>query len=596
MPSKHNNELVARFREHIDELAETFYEGYIEQAFRHVAFQQTAPDLALSDQQVIELTAIDKSGDLEIDGYFVDETAEEFFLFQSAGGAKAVDEGKLTKFWEAPQEILNPERVNKTPNESVRELSAEFEEKLKEGYDLRMVFASKGGFSPSTTQFAKARGHTERPITFGDVTRITVSCTLQLMDEARLAKIFDDYQAGLRVEPYEVQFTLADNMSYWSSKDDLRFLRATISAKELVDVYRKPGMGFRLFLLNPRGPIVNSKVNKNIDSSLGTKRGRSIFHLLNNGICATCEDFGTADGILTARGFQIVNGCQTTFTLDKRQDFELEETWIDLKLTVAGEEESLAQQIASASNSQTALKAKDYTSFEIQQRRLQSEFGLLQPPWYYEIKQGYWKYVLTDREKARFKTGRRKRHIDVQPLAQAALAFIGQPEIALDRVRYVFQGIRSEEDRALYDRVFPIDVRAQQFLLPWTLLDLVQKETSRDKYSTFHLVWLTSRVLREHYNLGPADYFSREMSLNLVETSGDWFPGIFRVVNLACRNAIRRANNILGTDPPMQLRDFFRASKELASGVVPLELLREAADQELDIQASNDRDPRELLP
>ena len=596
MASKHNNELVERFREHVDELAETLYERHVEQAFRHVAFQQTAPDLALSDQQVIELTAIDKPGDLEIDGYFVDETAEEFFLFQSAGGDNAVGEGKLTKFWEAPQEIVNPERVAETPNESVRELSVVFEEKLKEGYGVRMVFASKGGFSPSSTQFAKTRVRIERPITFSDATRSTISCTLQLLDEASLAKIFDDYRTGLRIEPYEVQFTLADNMSYSSVKDNLRFLRATISAKELVEVFRKPGMGFRLFLLNPRGPIANAKVNKNIDSSLGTKRGRSIFHLLNNGICATCEDFETTQGTLTAKSFQIVNGCQTTVTLDKRQDFELEETWIDLKLIVAGEEESLAEQIASASNSQTALKAKDYTSFENQQRRLQSEFALLQPPWYYEIKQGYWKYVLADKEKAKFKTGRRKRHIDVQPLAQAALAFIGQPEIALDRVRYVFQGIRSVEDRVLYDRVFPSDVRAQQFLLPWTLLDLVQKETSRGKYSTFHLVWLTSLILHEYYNLGPTDYFSREKSSILIESIDDWFPGVFRVVNSACRIAIRRANNILKSETPMQLRDFFRASKELAPGVVPTELLRESIDDELDIASSDDRDPRQALP
>ncbi len=596
MPSILQNEVIERFREHIGELSETYYERAVEQAFRHVAFQQTAPDPALSDQQIIELTAIDQPGDLEIDGYFYDDTAEEFFLFQSMGGSSSVAEGKLAKFWEAPQEVLNPERVAKTPNESVRELAKVFEEKLREGYGVRMVFASKGGFAPSAKQFASSKAQVERALSLSDGTRNTVSCSLQLEDEGSLARLFDAHQAGLRVETYEVTFTLENKMSYSSVKDGLKFLRATINANELVEEFRKPDRGFRLFLLNPRGPIANAKVNRNIASTLSTRRGRNIFHLLNNGIYATCEDFWTTDRTLTAKNFQIVNGCQTTYTLNGRPDSELNETWIDLKLTVAGEEENLAQQIASASNSQSALKAKDYTSFENQQRRLQTDFGSLQPPWYYEIKQGYWKYVLNNEQKARFKTGRRKRHIEVQPLAQASLAFIGQPEYALDRVRYVFQGIRSEEDRELYNRVFPSSVRAQQLLLPWTLLDLVQKKTIREKYSTFHLVYLISRILRERYKLGPTDYFSREMSLNLVETSGEWFDDVFRVVNLACRNAVRRANNILGTDPPMQLRDFFRASKELGSGVVPLELLRESADQELDIEASNDRDPRESLP
>ena len=596
MTSNPGNEVVERFREQIDELAETLYEGVVEQAFRHVAFQQTSPDPALSDQQVIELTAIDKPGDLEIDGYYDDATAEEFFLFQSWGGSTNVGEGKVAKFWGAPEEILNPQRVANTPNESVRELSKVFEDKLREGYSVRMVFASKGGFSSSASQFASSKSRIERTITLSDGTRATVSCSLQLVDEEGLSKLFDDYMAGRRLESYEVTFTLADNMKYSSAKDGLQFLRATISAKELVDIFRRPGMGFRLFMLNPRGPLANAKVNKNIASTLSTKRGRSIFHLLNNGICATCEDFGLVAGGLTAKNFQIVNGCQTTVTLDKQPDSELEETWIDLKLTVAGEQENLAEEIASASNSQTALRARDYTSFENKQRRLQSEFASLHPPWYYEIKQGYWTYVLTDKEKAPYKTGRRKRHIEVQPLAQAALAFIGQPEYALDRVRQVFQGIRSEEDRELYDRVFPSGVRAQQFLLPWILLDLVQKQTNREKYSTFHLVWLTSLILRERYGLSPADYFSREMSSSLIETSSEWFPGIFRVVDFACRNSIRRANNILRSDQPMQLRDFFRASRELDAGVVPLELLQEAVRAELDIESANDRDPRSALP
>lgn len=593
--AKHSsNEMIQRFRDHVDELAETSYEGQYLGAFRHAAFQQTA-DPTLSDQQVIELTAIDRPGDLEIDGYFDNEGAEEFFLFQSAGGTNKVDEGKLTKFWLALEEILSPERVEQTTNESVRELSTNLEEKLKEGYSLRMVFASNGGFSKSARAFADTRERTDRVVSLRDGTRHTVNCILQLHDEESLAKRFDDHQAGLQGESNEVTFTLAENMSYASAKNDLRFLRATISAKELIEEFRKPGIGFRLFSLNPRGPIANAQPNKDIAKTVSSERGRRIFHLLNNGICATCDNFQTKAGTLTIKGFQIVNGCQTTVTLNDCKDFELEETWIDLKLTIAGDEENLAQEIASASNSQSALKAKDYTSFEKQQRRLQSDFGSLQPPWYYEIKQGYWRFVLTDKEKARYKTGRRKRHIGVQPLAQAALAFIGHPDYALDRVRFVFQGMRPEQDRQWYDRAFPSGVKPQQLLLPWILLDLIQKK-EREKYSTFHLIWLISFILKEHYQLEHSGYFSSERCSRLIETRDSWFPDVFRVVNTACRNSIRRANSILKSDTSMQLRDFFRASKELAPGVIPLELLREATSDELEIAKDNDRDPRQALP
>ena len=381
-------------------------------------------------------------------------------------------------------------------------------------------------------------------------------------------------------------------MSYPIEKEGLHSLRATIRAKEIVRIFRLPGMGFRLFSLNPRGPIANAKVNKNIAETLGTSEGRKAFHLLNNGLCATCEDFSVENGRLTAKNFQIVNGCQTTVTLDSRTDTELEQTLIDLKLAVS--DVALAERIASASNSQTALRAKDYASFERQQRQLQFDFENLQPPWYYEIKQGFWRFVLNDPEKARFKTGNRKRHIEVQPLAQVALAFTGFPSAALDRVRFVFQGIRSPEDRVWYERAFPSGVKSQQLLLPWLMLDFIEKQSQREKFSTFHLIWLVGGILREHYLLSPSDYFSPEMSLRLVGSIQEWFPGMFRITNTACNTALRRTTNILKEQ--VQLREFFRTSGELTAGVTPTELLWEATVNELQIEAENQRDPRLALP
>ncbi len=559
---------------------------------RHAAFQQTAPDPSLSDTQVIELTAIDKPGDLEIDGWFDDDTAEVFLLFQAVGGENRVDEASLTKFWESPQEVLNPERIAATHNQSVRELSKSLEARLKEEYDLRMVFAAKGGFTPSAKQFARSRARTERPISLSDGTRITCRCTLELFDEKDIAKKFDDYRSGFRGTSTDVQITLEESLGYTVGKDGLRSLRATVRASEVVRVFRMPGMRFRLFSLNPRGPLANAKVNKNISETLSTPDGRDIFHLLNNGLCATCDDFSLENWNLRVKNFQIVNGCQTTVTLSSCTDEELAQTLIDLKLVIA--DVALAERIASASNSQTALRAKDYASFERQQNQLQFDFERLQPPWYYEIKQGYWRFVLNDSEKARFKTGNRKRHIEVQPLAQVALAFTGFPSVALDRVRFVFQGIRSQEDRGWYEQAFPPAVKAQQLILPWLILDYIGKQREREKFSTFHIIWLVAHILRSHYNLGPSDYFSPEMTSRLTGSMREWLPGMYRIANTACVMALRRATNILGDQ--VQQRDFFRTSGELSAGVDPKELLLHAANSELQIEVEAGRDPQLALP
>ena len=72
MPRKSNKAALAYFDEYLKELAHTWYERDEAKAFRHAAFQILAPDPTLSCEQIIEMTAIDQSGDLEVDGWFVE--------------------------------------------------------------------------------------------------------------------------------------------------------------------------------------------------------------------------------------------------------------------------------------------------------------------------------------------------------------------------------------------------------------------------------------------------------------------------------------------------------------------------------------------
>src|SRR3990172_1258262 len=64
------------------------------------------------------------------------------------------------------------------------------------------------------------------------------------------------------------------------------------------------------------------------------------------------------------------------------------------------------------------------------------------------------------------------RRVKMKDLAQATLAFLGEPGDAKDKSRTIF------EDEGRYRRVFPDDVRAQQLLLPWTVYALADRECS----------------------------------------------------------------------------------------------------------------------
>ena len=176
MARKATKEALSQFREHLKELSETWYEGDTRKAFRHAAFQLLAPDVTLSDEQVIEMTAIDKKDDLEVDGWFVDETSESVLLFQSVGGETRVDEESVIKFWQSAEELLNAERVKDNENQSVRELSEELNHRLSNDYRIAMVFASRGGFAPAAVKFADARRDRER--SFGLLDDSEISCRL----------------------------------------------------------------------------------------------------------------------------------------------------------------------------------------------------------------------------------------------------------------------------------------------------------------------------------------------------------------------------------------------------------------------------------
>ena len=502
-------------------------------------------------------------------------------------------EAEVSKFWEAAQEVLNPERHVLGRNQALAQFAKEYEVAIKDGYSVHMVWAAKAGFDKAALEFQTPRRRTDRQLRLVDGNLVTVACSLELVTEDDLARRFDAYRAGFRGRSLDVTLRLEPGLAYTVEIAGRRSLRATIKASEIIRIFNLPSMGYRLFTLNPRGPLANAKVNKSIARTLDTPEGRRSFHLLNNGLCATCSDFTWNEQQAEIKNFQIVNGCQTTVTLKERSEEELSETLVDLKLAIG--DVAFAETIAVASNTQNALRARDFASFEIQQRQLAFEFERLTPPWYYEIKQGYWRFVLDDREKARFKTGRRKRHIEVQPLAQASLAFLGQPAEALDRIRFVFEAIQSDGEHEAYQRAFPAGVKASHLLLPWLILDyLVHNPADRPKYSTLHVLWLAASVLRNHYSL-PSGFFSVETTARLIASKDEWLPPLVSLASRACDSAIRRTLFIMGQED-IDLRQFFRTSGDLATGVTPTELLERAVIHELDEASKGGTDPRSRLP
>ena len=121
-----------------------------------------------------------------------------------------------------------------------------------------------------------------------------------------LLRHFLTSESPLPLKLPKVALSIESDWSYVVDQSGLKSMRATVPAREIVKVFNENK--FKLFLLNPRGPLANAKVNKSISKTLDAPEGRAVFHLLNNGMCATCKDFNidSDNATVSISDFQIV--------------------------------------------------------------------------------------------------------------------------------------------------------------------------------------------------------------------------------------------------------------------------------------------------
>jgi hypothetical protein len=204
----------------------------------------------------------------------------------------------------------------------------------------------------------------------------------------------------------------------------------SISGNEIRKLVEEKGLS--LFEKNARLPLLRGKANPEIAKQLETNEKREKFWYLNNGLTITCRSFQLNDQQIEVYGGQIVNGCQTAWTLSKRKG-GLENVWVLAKIVQTGDPK-FAYDIRRATNLQTAITLRDLRSNDFVQLRLQKLFE--QMGYYYERKKDEW----TVRKKIRpaIKSQYLKGNVDNERLGQYFLAFTGNPSKAKEEKREIF--------------------------------------------------------------------------------------------------------------------------------------------------------------
>jgi hypothetical protein len=144
-----------------------------------------------------------------------------------------------------------------------------------------------------------------------------------------------------------------------------------------------------IFASNVRQYLGATKINKKI--SLTLQREPENFWLYNNGITMVCDKFEPTSSHLRVVTPQIVNGCQTAKTIWEVLSMQTKEQREALRgyvlvRVIQGTQEDLRRNITKYTNSQNAIRGKDFFALEDFHSNLQ--YGFSNYGYYYEIQRG----------------------------------------------------------------------------------------------------------------------------------------------------------------------------------------------------------------
>lgn len=481
-----------RLRPFIEDAAQTHFEGDVEKGFKLWAVKQVLMDTGLSDDALKDPLELDGKGDLGLDGYYEDEEDESLILLQSKFHNRAVAVGNddLNRFYQCLTKVLNPQVVVASKNALAQDAHRAVRDAIERGWTLRFVFVTTGYLSPEGRTFADTT-----PSQTETIDSAVVRKELDVYDLEGLDALYQSHLSPTRLNT-DVELSLTDTVYQEGKVGDFRVCVAALPARELVRAFRQHG--YALFKLNPRGPLQN-RVNSNIRKTLNDETKRKWFFQLNNGITALCEGFQISGDRLAVRDFQIVNGCQTTVTLWKAAPIVEADPAIKVLVRLMEGMQGLRTEIAQATNTQARLSAQDFRSNDPLQQDLKNQFDALPEPIFYEVKRGDWEMATTTdpERRKRYQEGSARifRRVSMVDIAQATLAFLGEPGDAKDKARTIF------ENDSRYKKVFPMGVRAQQLLLPWRIYQVADRtcrawiQFSGATYARFCLTSLVGQEL-----------------------------------------------------------------------------------------------------
>ena len=202
----------------------------------------------------------DGRDDIGLDIHYIDEDEEVVYLIQSKYRSQSdtIKRQEMDSFLKLPEKLLDREILGSISNTGVLQFAYDFKELITKGFELRLVYLTTERPTPQIKSTVETWN--------GTGISTPVSQTIPHRAEiVGVAELMNAYPATFEITTTWMTFT--DWYTAMMPISNLRYLNGTINADELVRVFNQHK--FKIFQLNPRGPLGPTNVNKEIKKTLG---------------------------------------------------------------------------------------------------------------------------------------------------------------------------------------------------------------------------------------------------------------------------------------------------------------------------------------
>ncbi len=559
-------ERINRLTSLVEGTSQQLFKGALEKGFLYWSTRlclSQAENMPTQDDLLENIT--DGKDDLEVDAYHIDEDGHTIFLFQSKYHSKPqnIPSKDLANFIQAPSRLTNPQALAKVTNQKLLQLVPLFREKILDGFALQLFFLSTGR-ATQPLRAAADKWNKESLVLYVAGEPVQVGHNVLICDVEEILNQFDS-----TIDDTELVIDLQLQKEQWhlSPTGGFDCVMATLQAEELAKIFN--AYKYKIFRRNPRGPLSAAKVNKEIAATLDDDVKRPLFHLLNNGLSAVCHSFTTprrsnGNDVTTVRDLQVVNGCQTTYSLWDywRRGGNLSDSHVLLKVVAAP---TLERDISITSNHQNQMKDWDFLFNDPTQQKLQKEFEQLPTPVFYELRRGEYAHMVQSKAE----------RVTIKDIAQATWAFMGSPGQAKDKLRDIPRSMDTKS--GTYKEVFFEGVTAVFLWLPWLTYKNVQQEYQAHydetqvrgdfrEHGRLHILWLIGRGLIASLDKKIYKDVDTRTASKLAKDIEVWFPELHRLAVEAVKYVVDVKEGVAEeSGQTLQLRQLFRSSSDNAS-------------------------------